>query len=327
VVQVTPVVEAPVMVIGPNQTGAGIVRGMAPSDVRATRLVAGNIKAGSLNGYGKGEYGGDIILAGASLAENMGVSAGDALTLVSAGSATVFGTAPNRKPYTVGGVFGTGMSQYDSAFIYMPLEQAQLFLGRGPNVDVVEVNIDNPDRLDQLKPAIAQAAGPAAIVRDWRDQNHSFWNALQVEKSVMRLILMLIVAIAAANIISGLVMLVKNKGRDIAILRTMGASRGAILRVFFLSGAMIGVAATLTGLVLGALFCTFIGPIQSFVEWATGVTVFSPDTYYLSRIPARMELREVAIVTFWSLVMSFVATLPPAFRASRLDPVEALRYE
>jgi lipoprotein-releasing system permease protein len=178
-----------------------------------------------------------------------------------------------------------------------------------------------------MKAEVAQAAGPGALVTDWTQRDSSFWGALKVERNVMRLILMLLVAIAAMNIISGLVMLVKNKGRDIAILRTMGASAGAILRIFFMSGAMVGVLGTAAGLALGVLVSLYIGPIQSFVEWATGQSVFSSDVYFLSRLPAKVDWAEVGLITFWALAMSFVATLPPAWRASRLDPVEALRYE
>jgi lipoprotein-releasing system permease protein len=328
VVQVVPVVEAQAMVTGPSQITGGIVRGMRPDELAATPIIANNIKQGSLKGFGQGEYGGDLVLVGSRLAETVGVRAGDAISLISPnGGATVLGSTPRRKTYTVGGIFSVGMSEYDAAFIYMPMEQAQLFFGRDNAVDLIEVNLADPDAIDKLRPAIAEAAGPGAIVTDWRDRNHSFFNALQVERTTMRLILMMIVAIAAMNIISGLVMLVKNKSRDIAILRTMGASKGAILRIFFMAGASIGALGTFTGLVIGSLFCIFIDPIQTLVERVTGVSVFSPDTYFLARIPARIEWSEVAIVTLFSLLMSFVWTLPPAWRASRLDPVEALRYE
>jgi len=328
VVHVVPVVEAQAMVTGPSQITGGIVRGLTPEDVAKTSIIANNLKQGSLRGFGQGEYGGDLILLGSRLAETVGVNAGDSVTLISpSGDATVFGSTPRSKTYTVGGIFSVGMSEYDAAFVYMPMPQAQLFFGRGQAIDLIEVNIADPDAIDQMRPRIAAAAGPGAVITDWRDRNQSFFNSLQVERVTMRLILMLIVAVAAMNIISGLVMLVKNKSRDIAILRTMGASQGAILRIFFMSGAAIGVAGTVTGLVLGSLFCVYIDPIQSLVEMVTGVSVFSPDTYFLARIPARVEWDEVAIITFWSLLMSFVATLPPAWRASRLDPVEALRYE
>jgi lipoprotein-releasing system permease protein len=328
VVHVMPVVEAQALVIGPSQVGGAIIRGLSRADVAGTPIVANNIKQGSLIGYGDGDYGGDIVLVGSRMAENLGVRAGDSITLFSPNSgATVLGATPRRKAYTVGGVFSIGMSEFDAAFIYMPIQQAQLFFGRDETVDLIEVNIADPDAVDRLRPAIERAAGRGAAVTDWRDANKAFFNSLQVERTTMRLILFLIVAVAVMNITSGLIMLVKNKSRDIAILRTMGASQGAILRIFFMSGASIGVFGTAFGLVLGVLFCTFIDQIQSFVEMVTGVAVFSPDTYFLARIPARIEWDEVAIITFWSIALSFVATLPQAYHASRLDPVEALRNE
>lgn len=328
VVQVTPVVESQAIVRGPNQILGGIVRGMRPEDVAATKIVADNITQGSLRGYGQGEYGGEIVLVGSRLAEAVGVAAGDTISLISpSGGDTVFGSTPLEKAYTVGGVFQVGMSEYDAAFIYMPLQQAQLFFGFEDAVEAIEVNLADPDAIDKIRPALAEAAGPGSVITDWRDRNRSYFTALGVERNVMRLILMLIVAIAAMNIISGLVMLVKNKSRDIAILRTMGASQGSILRIFFLSGAWIGVLGTAAGLLLGTLFCIFITPIQNMVEAITQTAVFNADTYFLSKIPADIEWAEVAIVTFWSLAASFLATLPPAWRASRIDPVEALRYE
>jgi len=219
------------------------------------------------------------------------------------------------------------MSQFDEAYIYMPLAQAQLFFGRDRMIDKIEIKLTDPDRAGQLRDAIARAAGPDGIVTDWRDQNQAFFGALEVERTTMRLILMLIVAIAAMNIISGLIMLVKNKARDVAILRTMGAGQGAILRIFFLSGAAIGALGTLAGLVLGVLFCAYIQQIQAFVQWITGSDVFNADIYFLSHIPAKLDWREVGFVSLFSLLVSFVATLPPAFQAARIDPVEALRYE
>jgi lipoprotein-releasing system permease protein len=328
VVQAFPLVEAQVGAIGPAATTGAIARGVRPEDLAHMKAIAGNLKDGSLQGFGQGDYGGDDVLLGARLADSLGVRVGDTVDLISfSGGATPFGTAPRRKAYTVGGVFGVGMSEYDQTFTYMPLAQAQLFFGRDQAIDLIEVNLTDPDRIDQIKPAIIQAAGPGAVVSDWRDRNHSFFNALEVEHNVMGLILTLLVVIASLNIISGLVMLVKNKGRDIAILRTMGAGQGSMLRVFFLCGALIGAAATLAGLIVGSLFCIFIDPIQSAVERVTGVSVFSPDTYFLSRLPAKIEWHEVATVIAVALAMSFLATLPPAWRASRLDPVEALRYE
>jgi lipoprotein-releasing system permease protein len=328
VVQAAPLLEGQAMVMGQGQITGAIVRGMTPADVRATTIVSRNIKDGTLSGFGTGDYGGDLILVGQRLADQLGARAGDTVTLVApAGGATAFGSTPTSKDYTVGGVFSVGMSEYDQAFIYMPLQQAQLFFGKEDMVDAVEIRLSDPDRARALRAEVARIAGPGALVTDWTDRNHSFFSALQVERNVMRLILMLIVAIAAMNIISGLVMLVKNKGRDIAILRTMGAGKGAVLRVFFMAGAAIGVLGTLAGLVLGVLFCLNIEEIQAFVEWVSGASVFNADIYFLSHIPAKVDWLEVGVVTFWSLLMSFLATLPPAWRASRLDPVEALRNE
>jgi lipoprotein-releasing system permease protein len=316
------------MALGPGQISGAVVRGISPRDLVATRIVSGSLTEGSLQGFGEGEYGGDEIVVGTRLAQSLGVKAGDPLTLISpTGGATAFGATPQRKTYTVAATFSVGMSEYDQIFIYMPLEQAQLFFGREDAVDFIELKVANPDRAIEMKPQIARAAGPAAMVTDWTEKNAAFWGALKVERNVMRLILMLLVAIAAMNIISGLVMLVKNKSRDIAILRTMGAGQGSILRIFFMAGAAVGGLGTLAGLLIGVLFCTFIAEIQRFVEWATGAQVFSSDVYFLSHVPAKVDWAEVSIIVGWALVMSFLATLPPAWRASRIDPVEALRYE
>jgi lipoprotein-releasing system permease protein len=327
VVQVAPVIEAQAMALGAGQISGAVVRGIRPQDLADTKIVSGNLKSGSLKGFGQGEYGGDMIVVGDRLARNLGVTAGDDLTLISpTGGATAFGSTPQRKTYLVAATFEIGMSEYDQTFLYMPLEQARLFFGRGEGVDYVEIKLSNPDDAIGLKPEVSRFTG-GSIVTDWTQKNAAYWGALQVERNVMRLILMMLVAIAAMNIISGLVMLVKNKGRDIAILRTMGAGQGAILRIFFMSGAAVGVAGTVAGLLVGILFCTFIGEIQQFVEWVTGAQVFSSDIYFLTRIPAKIDWHEVGVISFWALAMSFLATLPPAWRASRLDPVEALRYE
>ena len=328
VIQAAPIIEAQAIAIGPSQITGAIVRGIGPKDLKQTPLVAGNISEGSLKTFGVGDYGGDTVVVGQRLAESLGVRVGDAITLISpSGGATAFGGTPLQKGYTVGATFSVGMSQYDQAYIYMPLAQAQLFFGREDTADAIEVRVKNPDLAPAMKPAIGKAAGPAALVTDWSQRDTSFWGALKVERNVMRLILMLLVVIAALNVISGLVMLVKNKGRDIAILRTIGAGQGAIMRIFFMAGASVGALGTLTGLALGALFCIYIGEIQDFVEFVTGQSVFSSDVYYLSHIPAKIDWIEVAGILAWALGMSFAATLLPAWQASRVDPVEALRYE
>lgn len=329
VVQVTPLIQSYGLAQGPGgQAAPSVVRGVAPADVRRIKLISDNIKEGSLFGFGQGEFGGNRILLGDRLAATLGVQIGDPVTLLSlTGETSVMGSQPRRKTYTVGGIFSIGMSEYDGTFVYMPLEQAQLFFGRDQGVDEIEIMLADPDNVDKIKPQIAEAAGPNGLISTWKMQNQSYFNALQVERNTMFLILLMLVFIAAANIISGLVMLVKNKGRDIAILRTMGASSGAILRIFFMAGAAVGVAGTLAGLALGTLFCAYIGPIQSAVEWITHTSVFNADVYFLAHIPAKLDWNEVGLIAFAAIVMSFLATLPPAWRASRLDPVEALRYE
>ncbi len=328
VTQAVPKVEAQTVVMSHGTVSFAIVRGMRPADVRATRLVSQNLKSGSLKGFGEGDYGGDMILVGSKLAETLGVAAGDEITLVSpSGGVTAFGSAPRSKSYTIAATFSVGVSEYDQAFIYMPLEQAQLFFGRDGAIDEVEIKTEDPDTIDRLLPAIEQAAGPGTIVTDWRTRNKSYFNALQVERTAMRLILMIVVAIAALNIISGLVMLVKNKSGDIAILRTMGAGRPAILRIFLMVGATLGLAGTVLGVAAALLFCTFIEPIQQALNQLTGVNTFSSDVYLLSRIPAKIDWTEVTGIVIFALAMSLIVSLLPAMHASRLDPVEALRYE
>jgi len=328
VVQAAPMVEAQAMVIGPSQVSGAIVRGVTPADLRGMRMISSNIKRGSLEGFGEGEYGGDIVLIGDRMARNLGLSVGDAITLISpSGPATAFGTSTREKDYTVGGIFSVGMSQFDESFVYMALPQAQLFFGRDTAIDYVEIKVTDPDGAKAIKPAIEQASGPGAFVQDWMDKNSSYFNALQIERKVMRLILFIVVAIATLNIISALVMLVKNKGRDIAILRTIGASQASILRIFMMAGASIGLAGTLAGLLLGVLFCANITAIQNFVEWVTGAAVFSADIYFLAHIPAKIDWSEVGVIVGISTALSILATLLPAISASRIDPVEALRYE
>ena len=332
VIEAEPVIESQALVQGPMAAAGAVVRGADPADLRATRIIANNIKSGSLRGFGQssdgGDDGGDQVIVGDKLAQTLGVSAGDPISIISpSGGDTAFGTLPPRKTYTIGGVFSVGMSEYDQTFIYMPLSQAQLFFGRGEAVDFIEVKFDDPDKATKLKPALARAAGRGTEVTDWTEKNQAYFGALEVERNVMRFIFMFIVALAALNIISGLVMLVKNKGRDIAILRTMGAGQGAILRIFFMSGAMIGLAGTVAGLLFGLLFCWNINAIQAFIEWITGAQVFNSDVYFLSHVPEKIDWNEVIAVTLWSLGAAFTFTLLPAWRASRLDPVDALRYE
>jgi lipoprotein-releasing system permease protein len=327
VVEAAPLVEGQGLLTSERANSGVFVRGIDRETLLATPLVSDNIVAGDIDTFGT-PGAEPVVLLGTTLAVNMGVRPGDIITLLSPeGAQTPFGVAPRRKSYVVGGLFSAGMSEFDSGFVIMPLDEAQGFFGRGDGVDRIDLLLADPDALDTALPAIRQASGPTVTVLDWQQQNAAYVSALQIERNVMRLILMLIVAIAALNIISGLVMLVKNKGRDIAVLRTMGATANGVMRIFLMVGASIGVVGTVIGLVLGVLFCVNIGAIQDLVSQVTGANVFNPEVYFLSRIPARVEWTEVIGVTLFALLMSLLATLPPAIRAARLDPVEALRYE
>jgi lipoprotein-releasing system permease protein len=231
------------------------------------------------------------------------------------------------KGYPVTAIFEVGMSEYDSSIIYMPFSEAQLYFNMEGKAQTIEIYVDNPDNVDALKPKVEEAAQRQIFLTDWRQRNQTFFSALEVERNVMFMILTLIVLVAALNIISGLIMLVKDKGHDIAILRTMGASRGAILRIFLMTGAAIGVAGTLAGVALGVVICLNVERIREFFSWISGTVLFNPELYFLSQLPAKMDFSETFSVVAMALVLSFIATLFPAWRAAKLDPVEALRYE
>ncbi|MGF1464284.1 MAG: lipoprotein-releasing ABC transporter permease subunit [Maricaulaceae bacterium] len=331
VIGVTPIVQGQAMASRGDAVSGVLATGIAARDLRDLSIVSDNLVAGSLDGFGEGRFGGDRIVIGDQLAANFGLRVGGELTLIAppsgSGPISPFGRTVPRKTYVVGAIFSVGMSEFDGSFVYLPREQAQLFFGRRGRVDTLETRLADPDQAQAVRGYLIQAVGRPTFVSDWQSRNASYVNALAIERNVMRIILMLIVAIAAMNIISGLVMLVKNKGRDIAILRTMGASRGSILRIFFLAGASIGVLGTVCGVVLGVLFVIYIDPIQDIVALVTNADLFNSDIYYLSRIPAELDLREVGFIALWGFIASMLATIPPAWRAARLDPVEALRYE
>jgi lipoprotein-releasing system permease protein len=253
---------------------------------------------------------------------------GDEITIVAPrGASTPFGTSPRIKRYLIAAIFEIGMSEYDATIAFLPLEEAQKFFNLPDAAHVVETLIDDPDRVDEMRPLLMAAAGGDMLVTDWRQRNATFYNTLQVERNVMFMILTLIVLVAALNIISGMIMLVKDKGRDIGILRTMGATQGSIMRVFFITGASIGVVGTLAGLILGILVCFNIEEIRQAISWLTSTQLFPSEVYFLSRMPAEIDPGEVVSVVVMALSLSVLATLYPSWRAARLDPVDALRYE
>ena len=319
-----PLVEGQALASSPFNASGVVVRGMRGADLMKLTQVSHNIKQGSLDGFDDGQG----IAIGARLAEQLSVRAGDNLTLVAPrGAVTPMGTTPRIKAYKIAAVFEIGMSEYDSAFVFMPLTEAQAYFNRAGDVTAIEVYTDNPDNIDSFRKAVTAAAGRPIYMVDWRQRNATFFNALQVERNVMFLILTLIVLVAALNIVSGLIMLVKDKGSDIAILRTMGATQGAIMRVFLITGASIGFVGTGVGFVLGAIVCAYIEDIRRFMSWLTNTELFSPELYFLSQLPAQMNVKETAAVVVMALGLSLLATLYPSWRAARLDPVEALRYE
>ena len=319
-----PLVEGQALASSPFNASGVVVRGMLGADLMKLSQVSSNIKQGTLDGFDNGQG----LAIGRRLAEQLSVRAGDNLTLVSPrGAVTPMGTTPRIKAYKIAAVFEIGMSEYDSAFVFMPLTEAQAYFNRAGDVTAIEIYTNDPDHIDQFRQPVTDAAARPIYMIDWRQRNATFFNALQVERNVMFLILTLIVLVAALNIVSGLIMLVKDKGSDIAILRTMGATQGAMMRVFLITGASIGVVGTLVGFLLGTIVCLNIEEIRHFLSWLTNTELFSPELYFLSKLPADMNLKETLAVLVMALGLSLLATLYPTWRAARLDPVEALRYE
>ncbi len=319
-----PVVQGQALASSPFNANGVLVRGVRGADFAKLGSIANNIRRGSLDGFDRGQG----VVIGVRLANQLSLQVGDNLTLVSPrGAVTPMGMTPRIKPYRVAAIFEIGMSEYDAAFVFMPLPEAQAYFNRAGDVTDIEVFVDNPDRIDSYKKPIADAAQRPIYMIDWRRNNATFFGALQVERNVMFMILTLIVLVAALSILSALVMLVKDKTQNIAILRTMGVSQGAVMRVFLITGTAIGVVGTMTGFVVGTVFCANIERLRQFLSWLTSTELFPPELYFLSRLPAEMDLGETTAVVVLALTLSFLATLYPSWRAARLDPVEALRSE
>jgi lipoprotein-releasing system permease protein len=329
VVRSAPVISGQAGVAGKNAFSGIQIFGVSRRDLESLDIIREALEEGQggIEGFDEGEGGAYTIIIGRQLATKLGVGVGDPVRLLSPSCAPTLMSActPRQATYYVGGVFSVGMSLIDKAFVYMPIEEASRFLGRS-SARYVELSLANPDDIDAVRPDVAEVARGVGVLRDWRDSFSGYVEALDLQRNVVRLILALLVVIAALNIISGLVMLAKNKGGDIAILRTVGASQGSVMRIFFMMGAAIGVLGTTAGLILGTLFCANIGAVQKALEWVFQTKLWSVDVYFLEHVPARVEWREVAITALLSFAASCVATLLPAWNAARLDPVEALRY-
>lgn len=319
-----PVIEGQALASSPFNAGGTVVRGMRAVDLKRLPLIANNIRQGTIDDFDTVEG----VMIGARLAGQLSLRLGDNLTLVSPkGIRTPMGVTPRIKAYPVVAIFEVGMTEYDSAFVFMPFNEAQAYFDRDGDASSIEVYTNNPDRIDEHRRAVSEALTRPVFIVDWRQRNATFFSALQVERNVMFMILTLIVLVAALNIVSGLIMLVKDKGRDIAILRTMGATRGSVMRVFLITGAAIGVVGTIAGFLLGVVICLNIQAIQDFVSWMLGTTLWDPTVRFLTQIPADMSTGETFSVLFMALILSLLATLYPSWRAAKLDPVEALRYE
>jgi lipoprotein-releasing system permease protein len=319
-----PIVEGQALASSPFSASGVLVRGVRAADLGRLPSIANNIRQGTLEGFDEGQG----VAIGRRLADQLSLRAGDSITLVAPrGAVTPMGTTPRIKPYKIAAVFEIGMSEYDSAFVFMPLPESQAYFNRAGDVTAIEIYVDKPDQIDRYRRLIIEAAERPIFMIDWRQRNSTFFNALQVERNVMFLILTIIVIVAAFNITSGLIMLVKDKGRDIGILRTMGVTQGAIMRVFMMTGASVGVVGTFVGFLLAVLVCLNIESIRRFLSWLTSTELFSPELYFLSKLPADLDAGETTAVVVMALALSLLATLYPAWRAARLDPVEALRYE
>lgn len=319
-----PLLEGQAMISSNINTLGALVRGIPGDQVKSLQLVADNVRFGTLDDFDNQ----DGIAIGQRLANMLRVTVGDSVTMISPrGASTPFGTAPRIKSYKIAATFELGMSEYDKTIVLMPLGEAQKYFNRQSQVDVIELLVDRPQDIKAYMAPLKEAGGAGVHLTDWMKRNETFLGVLEVERNVMFIILSLIIIVAAMNIISGLIMLVKDKSRDIAILRTMGATKGAVMRIFLITGASIGIVGTLAGLALGLVFCRYIEEIRQFVQWLLKTRIMPEEIYYLARLPAEVDVQQTVSIVLMGIGLSVLATLYPSWRASKLDPVEALRYE
>ena len=320
-----PIVEGQAMATAHSNATGVLIHGMTLSDLEGRKSITDHLVMGQLRLFDRP----NAAIIGKRLAEKLNLVLGDKITLVAPeGNATAFGTMPRTRTFEIAAIFDAGMIQYDTTFVFIPLASAQKFFQLGEGVTGVEVFTENPERISHFKSEILSAvAGKNVRVFDWQQANKEFFSTINVERNVMFIILTLIILVASFNVISTLIMLVKDKGRDIAILRTMGATQGMMMRIFFIAGSTIGVMGAFVGAICGLLFSWNIDSIRKGIEALSGTELFRAEIYFLSKLPARVDPNEVFLVVAIALILTFLASLYPAWRASRLDPVEALRYE
>jgi lipoprotein-releasing system permease protein len=325
VTSATPLIEQPLMASYSGRVEGILVRGMRVEDIRSNPTFTKNLVAGSIREVTPGS--GNIAI-GARLAESLGVQPGGSISLISPeGQSTPFGTVPRILSYRVAAVFEIGIYDYDKAFVVMPIQDAQTLLLLGDSVGMVELETNDADKVGEILAPLAPKVVNKAVISDWRTMNASLFEALAVDRVVSFVVLSIIILVAAFNILSSLIMLVRAKTRDIAILRTMGASRVGILRIFMTVGTVIGALGTLAGVALGLVFLFFRQNVVNFVQFATGQTLWDPQIRYLTELPAKVDPIEIIGITAMALLFSFLATLYPAYKAANTDPVQVLRYE
>ncbi|MEE9273639.1 MAG: lipoprotein-releasing ABC transporter permease subunit [Robiginitomaculum sp.] len=325
---VFPYVETQTFIQGGGKNAGAKVTGITPQDLQNIKIVSDNIIAGSLQTFGQGHNGGNNIAIGYHLADYLGLTIGDKVTIYSPiPKQTAFGVRPLYKAYNVVAMFKTGLFVADSGNIYMPLNQASLFFEKGRAPMSLQLRLKNADLIHKLKPIVYEKADEPIFLYTWEDKNAGMATALKTEQIAMRFIFMIVVIIAVFPVLASMIMLVKNKGKDIAILRTIGATSGSVLRVFLMSGAAIGVLGTLVGIIFGIVFCLNIDVVQAIIEKITGSKIFDPEIYGIDKLPVKIVPMEVFWVSLWGFMISALATFFPALTASKVDPVEALRYE
>jgi lipoprotein-releasing system permease protein len=324
VVMAIPMVESAAGISSQTQQTGALVRGVSEADLKRLPGIVGNVRQGTLDGFDT--LGG--IAIGQRLADNLGVRVGDRVSLLTAkGAQTPFGVTPRIKSYPVTAIFQFGLSDFDQLFVFLPLEEAQAFFNKTDEVSVIEGFVSNPNDMDAMRGKIDETVQQQYMLTDWRQRNKSFFDVLKIESDAIFLILAIIVAVASLLIVQGLILLVKDKTRDIAILRTMGATQGAVLRVFIMTGVAIGAVGTALGVLIGTPIALHLENIRQFVNDVFSLNLFPAQFYFLSHLPSVVEPGQVVGVAIMTLVLSFLATIYPAWRAARLDPVEALRHE